>query len=149
MHDVLTLLASARRGLSEPELRGLVSGQPAADDLPAVLRQLRPYLLRRGGLLGFFHGNLGEAVRAYYLDTDDAQRAAHIRLADYFQGQDDWLESLEAQRARARRFPPTPRPANGRKVDELAWLRLQARQWDHLRAPSPTRRSSRPRPRPG
>ena len=101
VHDVLTLLASARRGLSEPELRGLVSGQPAADDLPAVLRQLRPYLLSRGGLLGFFHGNLGEAVRKYYLDTDDAQRAAHIRLADFFEGQDDWLESLEAQRAGA------------------------------------------------
>ncbi len=35
------------------------------------------------------------------------------------------MGSLEEQRARAKRLPPTPRPANVRKVDELPFQLLQ------------------------
>src|SRR5205823_3877569 len=49
-------------------------------------------------------------------------------------GQDCWLEPLEKQRERARTLPPTPRPANARKVDELPWQRLQAQQGEELTA---------------
>src|SRR5205823_3888781 len=61
----------------------------------------------------------------YYLSTDEARSAAHARLAGYFKGQSYFLESLEQQRARAERLPPTPRPANVRKVDELPWQLLE------------------------
>jgi hypothetical protein len=42
VHDVLTLIASARRGLLERELRDLVAGRRDANDLFPILRQLRP-----------------------------------------------------------------------------------------------------------
>ena len=130
VHSVLTLLASARRGLSDRELLDLTEGTEAAiessrGDLFPVIRQLRPYLQHRAELWDFFHRNLYKAVRGGYLADDDARSAAHARLAEYFQSQDYFTESLEEQRARARRLPPTPRPANIRKVDELPWQMLQ------------------------
>jgi len=127
---VLTSLAAARRGLSERELQDLVAGLDGAGDLFAVLRQLRPYLLRRAGLIDFYHRNLFKAVRERYLAAPEQRRQAHARLAGYFAGQDFWLESLEDQQSRADTLPPTPRPANVRKADELPWQLLQAADWD-------------------
>ena len=69
VHDVLTMLAAARRGLSERELQEFLAGYPDAEDLFAVLRQLRANLMIRTGLLGFYHTGLDQAVRRYYLDT--------------------------------------------------------------------------------
>jgi hypothetical protein len=106
VRTVLSLLAAARRGLSERELQDLAGGRAGAEDLFPVLRQLRPYLLSRAGLLDFYHHNLLNAVRQRYLDTSENQRAAHARLANYFHGQGDWLTSLDEQRRRARSLPP-------------------------------------------
>jgi telomerase protein component 1 len=122
--SILTLLASARRGLSERELQELMSSVKGKDDFFPILRQLRPYLLSRGGLQDFYHRNLFKAVRERYLKEPEQQSAGHARLVAYFQAQDYFLESLEEQRARAKRLPPTPRPANIRKVDELPWQLL-------------------------
>jgi len=127
---VLSLLASAGRGLSDRELLELMEGvgtriDQSTSNLFPLLRQLRPYLQHRGELLDFFHRNLAKAVRERYMGTEEARAAAHLRLAEYFAGQDYFLESLEEQRARARRLPPTPRPVNIRKVDELPWQRLE------------------------
>ncbi len=127
---VLTLLASARRGLSDLELLELIEDvgvkvEESATGLFPVLRQLRPYLQHRAALQDFFHRNLYRAVRERYMATAGSQAAAHGRLADYFAGQDNFAESLEEQRARARRLPPTPRPVNTRKVDELPFQRLE------------------------
>lgn len=141
VETVLTLLASARRGLSERELQELVAplspggrgaggeGGDGDDDLFPVLRQLRSYLLSRAGLIDFYHRNLFKAVRERYLAAEEQQRQAHGRLAEYFHAQDYWLESLDDQRGRAKTLPPTPRPANVRKVDELPWQLLQAADW--------------------
>jgi hypothetical protein len=128
--SIVTWLGSARRGLSERELLDLLEGngvkiEDSKSDLFPILRQLRPYLLSRGGLLDFYHRNLYKAVREKHLNTDELQSAAHARLAEYFKKQDYFMESLEEQRARAKRLPPTPRPANVRKVDELPWQLLQ------------------------
>jgi hypothetical protein len=128
--DVLTLLASARHGLSDRELLDLIEGvgtssENSTSNLFPILRQLRPYLQYRAALLDFFHRNLYRAVRERYLTSEETQAAAHTRLAEYFAGQDYFAESLEEQRARARRLPPTPRPVNIRKVDELPWQRLE------------------------
>jgi hypothetical protein len=130
VRDLLSLLASARRGLSDRELLDLLEGAgvdvaSSRSDLFPVLRQLRPYLQHRGPLRDFFHRNLHKAVREMYLASDALRSSAHSRLASYFQQQDDFLESLEEQRARSRRLPPTPRPANVRKVDELPWQLLE------------------------
>lgn len=134
VYEVLSLLASARRGLSDRELLDLIEGASVAitdsdSDLFPILRQLRPYLQHRGELRDYFHRNLFKAVDQQFLPDDAARRAAHSRLATYFAGQDYWLESVEEQRARIQRLPRTRRPANIRKLDELPWQLLQAADW--------------------
>jgi tetratricopeptide (TPR) repeat protein len=106
---VLAALASARRGLSERELQDLVAAA-ASWDLVPVLRQLRPYLLNRAGLIDFYHRNLLEAVRRRYLADSPARREEHARLAAYFAGRD-----LDA-----------------RQVDELPWQLTRAEEWQRL-----------------
>jgi telomerase protein component 1 len=129
---VLRWLGVARRGLSDRELLDLVEGpsvklEDSTSDLFPILRQLRPYLQHRGTLWDFFHRNLDKAVREHadYLRTEESQSDAHARLAKYFGDQHYFLESLDEQRARAKRLPPTPRPANIRKVNELPYQLLQ------------------------
>jgi len=107
----LTYLAVARYGLLERELKELVSNLSGAGDLFAVLRQLRPYLLNREGLLTFYHDNLRIAVISRYIDSNAQQQGAHGRLADYFAGQPFYLPN---------------RVANARKADELPWQLFQA-----------------------
>lgn len=90
---------------------------------------LSPYLAEPaapgGTVLNFYHRQVGEYVREQFLDMPAKRLARLQRLAKYFAEQDYFLESLEEQRARARRLPPTPRPANVRKVDELPWQLLE------------------------
>ena len=77
-------------------------------------------------VMNFYPRQVAEAVAARYLAAEDARLAVHVRLGDYFHKLGYWAESEEAQRARARRLPPTPRPANVRKVVELPHHRLEA-----------------------
>lgn len=106
----------------------------AEDRLPVIVwsrlfADLRPYMTMRRAdgtvVLDFYHRQVGEAVRRRYLTTEDTRVQFHLHLAEYFHGLDYWAESLEAQRARAKRLPPTPRPANVRKVVELPYHRLE------------------------
>jgi WD40 repeat protein len=136
---VFRLLASARDGLSEAELRGLLArtlGQIPESRrngaMEVVLRQVRSCLMRKGALVDFYHRSFWKAVRTRYLPDDTACRAGHAELAVYFHDQDCFLESTEAQRQRAMTVPYTPRPVNLRKVHELPWQRLQAQQWDEV-----------------
>ena len=124
VETVLTLLASARRGLSERELQELVAGLAAADDLFPVLRQLRPYLLSRAGLIDFYHLSLARAVGECYLGSPTKKGVMHARLAEYFRDKPDWQRAARSGDARR---------ANARKADELPWQLLQAEQWDGLR----------------
>jgi tetratricopeptide (TPR) repeat protein len=107
---VLLLLASSRHGLSERELQDLTASLPGKDDLFAVLRQLRPYLLSRAGLLDGYHANVATAIRQRYLHTEAERRAVHLRLADHFAG----------------------REPDERKVAELPWQLAEARAWQRL-----------------
>lgn len=116
VRDALTLLACARRGLSEREMAGLLN---AADVFP-LLRQLRPYLLSRGNLLDFYHRVVTRAVQGRYLKTPESVRTVHHRLADYFGTLPLWLREGER-----------PRP-NVRVVDERPWHALRALQRDVL-----------------
>lgn len=129
---VLVLLASARRGLYEREQQDLVAGLDGADDLFPVLRQLRPYLLARAGLIDFYHRNLRKAVCERYLRSEEQQGRGHARLAEYFNAQDHWQESPEEQQRRAGTSPRTQRPANVRKVDELPWHLLKLSNYQTL-----------------
>ncbi len=129
-------LGVSRHGLSPAELTALLDPGDPLGNVAALLRLLRPYLMRRGELLDFYHGQFREAAGLAYLEGDDTKLKAHTDLAEYFNAQAYWLESLEDQRQRAKRLPPTPRPANVRKVDELPWQRLKQAElsglWDEV-----------------
>ncbi|MDQ3919622.1 MAG: DUF4062 domain-containing protein, partial [Acidobacteriota bacterium] len=116
---VLTLLAAARRGLSESELSEMVADLGSAGDLFPALRQLRPYLLNRAGLIDFYHQSFLNAVRARYLDTAEKLLGAHGRIARYFHAQPFWLDDTAGG----------ARQANTRKVDEVVWQWLKAGRW--------------------
>lgn len=107
--EAMTLLWAARRGLSEPELLEIM------DDLPPLLwaplyLALHDSLVTRSGLLTFFHDFLRQAVHAKYIKKSETEKAAHLRIADYFEHCD----------------------INQRKIEELPWQLVQAEHWEKL-----------------
>jgi tetratricopeptide (TPR) repeat protein len=124
------LLGASRYGLSQRELADLLDAGDPQGNIAALLHLLRPYLMRRGELLNFYHHQFSAAAMDAWLKTDAQRQTAHMQLADYFHSQDNFLESLEDQPVG--RLPATSRPVNVRKVAELPWQRLQAKQWPHL-----------------
>ena len=145
----LGYIATGKNGLTEDEMLDVLSrdkagvvkdfakcspGSPRVDRLPVIVwsrlfADIRPYMTSRRAdgtvVMDFYHLQAGEAVRRRYLATEEARVQAHLHLAEYFAALDFWAESLEAQRARAKRLPPTARPANVRKVVELPYHRLE------------------------
>lgn len=118
---ILGALAASRRGLTEVDLSGLlarnhheVPAEVRDATLQVVLRQLRPYMLRRQAagrmVLGFFHRSLNEAVCLRYLSQSEQQSRRREQIAIYFEAQ-PW-------------FNEKGKPNRG-KVVELPWLRLQ------------------------
>jgi tetratricopeptide (TPR) repeat protein len=111
--DAMTLLWAARRGLTEAELLQALG----KDGEPLPRAQWSPLflaagdsLVSRSGLLTFFHDYLREAVRNAYLPCEESQRAAHLRLADYFE----------------------PQPNSPRQIDELPWQLKESKAWQQL-----------------
>lgn len=118
---VLSSLSAARRGMTERELSELTGGLQGSDELFPVLRQLRPYLMRRDDVLAFFHHDLERAARRRYLGSADDRITTRSQLADYFSGQPDF-------------FKEAPRVPNRRKVEELPFLLLESGQPERLAA---------------
>ena len=123
-----------RTDFSELGIDDLKDVSPDARRLPVIIwsrlyHDMARYLAERSAdattLFSFYHRQVREVVEQKYLQPEDRLRS-HERLAEYFATQNYWAESLEAQRARAKRLPPTPRPANIRKVVELPYHRLEA-----------------------
>jgi WD40 repeat protein len=78
-------LGLSRHGLSPAELTALLDPGDPLGNVAALLRLLRPYLMRRGELLDFYHGQFREAAGAAHLDTPEKQRAAHQSVATCLQ----------------------------------------------------------------
>lgn len=117
---MLRAAGTARRGISEQELRAALGSQVDGGQMFVVLRQLRPYLSIRGTLLSFFHSGLTGAVQRRYLGTDDRRRGAHATMAAFFGAMPDWTPTKSI------------RVPNSRRADELPWQYEQAGQWDQL-----------------
>ena len=79
------LLGASRHGLSHHELADLLDPGDPQGNVAALLHLLRPYLMRRGELLDFYHGQLKDAVGKRYLSDEDERRQAHKAIADYFE----------------------------------------------------------------
>lgn len=80
------LLGTSRYGLSQEELAGLLDPGDPQGNVAALLHLLRPYLMRRGELLDFYHGQFRSAAERACLKDDGPRRAAHAQLAGYFSG---------------------------------------------------------------
>lgn len=95
----VSCLAVSRHGLSQSELAELLApGNPDADNqighdcngnVSALIRLLRPYLMYRGELLHFYHGQFREAVEGEYLNEETEILTAHKELAAYFRRKAD------------------------------------------------------------
>jgi len=109
----VSYLGVSRRGLSHQELVGLIAFGDPQGNVAALERLLRPYLMRRGELVDFFHGQLREAVEREYLDEPHEPLAAHGSLAGYFAAQGY---------------------SNRRTLEELPHHQTRARLWDKLEA---------------
>ncbi len=109
--DAFTLIASARTGLSEPELLALLGdGDPLPHAVWAPLYLASgEALMRRSGRLALAHQPFVTAITDRYLAGDSERRAVHHRLADHFA------------------TDPTPRA-----LVELPWQLRHAAEWGRL-----------------
>jgi hypothetical protein len=82
-------LAVGREGMSEVELVELIAPGDPLGNVAALRSLLRPYLMRRGELLDFFHAQLRAAVEGEYLDEEHEWLEAHRAVADYFRRKAD------------------------------------------------------------
>ncbi len=97
----MSAIRAASHGLTEPELLE-ICGIPQA--LWSPLRMaLDESLVSYGGTLAFSHDEITAAVDRRYLSDAASQRAAHVRLADYFETQPpdgraalEWYYQLDA-----------------------------------------------------
>ena len=81
---LMTLLATSRYGLTTGEITDLVDPGDPLGNVAALLRFLRPHMIRRGDLIDFSHISLRETVRAFYLKEESYSTEAHRELASYF-----------------------------------------------------------------
>jgi hypothetical protein len=119
-------LAIGRSGMSQSELVELIA--PASDgreadaegNVAALQRLLRPYLMQRGELLDFFHGQLREAVEEKYLLQEQQRVAANKSVAEYFKQKTDpaddqtWLGDY------------------ARGLSELPYHQTEGQMWDDV-----------------
>lgn len=67
------LLGASRHGLSQRELADLLDAGDQQGNVAALLHLLRPYLMRRGELLDFYHSQFRQAVQTEFLSADTDQ----------------------------------------------------------------------------
>ena len=115
----LCLLACSRRGLSEAELGTLTRDMQQGDLLFPLLRQLRPYLTRRGNVLNYYYPSLREAVHKRYLKENKEKKQWHRKLADFF-GATHSLGEISS------------RSSELRVLEELPWQLWKAESWSDL-----------------
>jgi tetratricopeptide (TPR) repeat protein len=114
--DALSLIVSARRGLSESELLELLGteGQPLAAALWSPLHlALDHAFTNRDGLIGFSHVYMRQAVERRYLVTPNDRAGLHRRLSEYFH--------------------LLRHDLNPRTIEELPWQLLHMKDWSELR----------------
>jgi hypothetical protein len=91
VRDALSLIWAARLGLAEVELRDLLSRNgdplPMANWLQLYFAGEQLFVIR-SGLIGFAHDHIRRAVEDRYVPGEEARRAVHHQLADYFDSRD-------------------------------------------------------------
>ena len=106
----ISLIWASRAGLEESEIITITGAAPLA--WASLRNGLGDALRDPAGRIAFSHDFLRQAVEARYLETDDAQRTAHLVIADHF-------EQLEP---------------GARQAEELPYQLGSAQAWDRLAA---------------
>ncbi|QTA93947.1 Tetratricopeptide repeat-containing protein [Desulfonema magnum] len=90
VREAFSLLWAARRGLTENELLDLLEiPQVIWSPLFVAIQDAQEALVsRKGGLLNFFHDYMRQAAERRYLSDHEVRKAAHLRLADFFEKQE-------------------------------------------------------------
>ena len=88
-----SLVDLSRSGLAENELLELTGASRL--DLSRLLFGFDYHMVRREGLLDFFHAYLRAAAHSRYLAEDEKRLALRRQIADYFKGQPPGLRSGE------------------------------------------------------
>jgi len=115
LDSILSLIWASRRGLGETEI--LEISLINRLQLSHVLLALEFQLMRRTGLLDFYHAHLRSAVEQRYFASKvgqgnkSAYQKTHLQLAEYFKGQE----------------------ISERKADELPWQYEQASEFNLLK----------------
>ncbi|MEI7899956.1 MAG: ATP-binding protein [bacterium] len=110
----VSLLGVSRHGLSQQELVDLLSPGDPQGNVAALGQLLRPYLMQRGELLDFYHGQFREAAATSYLPSESQRLAAHEQLAAYFH-----------QKA-------APMGSDKRSLTEMAFQMARSQLWQTL-----------------
>jgi len=110
--EVLSLLYISRDGLSENNLLEIMEQKFEVDRYKfyPMLLALEEHLVNRGGLYGFFHGYIKEAVKEYCLANDGLENLYRYELVDYFE----------------------KRYIDGQRVRELPYLLFELQDRDRL-----------------
>lgn len=114
------LLGASRYGLSQRELSNLLDAGDPQGNVATLLYLLRPYLMRRGELLDFYHRQFRAATAQAWLHTDAQRQAAHRRLADYFRDHADPEKDRSWKGESQRPFLELPFHLSRVSPDELA-----------------------------
>lgn len=104
----MQFLWGARHGLSEQELGDLTKANKT--DVGRLIQALDYHLMRRDGLLTFFHNHLREAAHQRYVQTPKLEQGTHNILGSYFALQ----------------------PIGSRRQEEEPWQWQEANAWDAL-----------------
>jgi hypothetical protein len=79
-----SFLGISQHGLSQQELIELLEKGDPEGNVSALLYILRPYLMRRGELIDFYHNQFRQAAKDSWLESVEQRQAAHKSLALYF-----------------------------------------------------------------
>jgi telomerase protein component 1 len=115
-------IAISRAGMAEWELAELAGD--SSGNTAALSRLLRPYLMYRGELLDFFHGQIREAAAGIYVGEEQNRIDAHRLVADLLAKHAD--PHGDGTWAGAPDYP--------RGVSELPYHLTEGQTWDKLTA---------------
>lgn len=108
VRQVVSLLCVSRNGLTYSALIALVDPGDPKGNVAALLRLLRPYLMRRGELIDFYHDQFRKAVKRIFLESESDRVTAHRSLATYFLNQADSIGDGSWNKAAHRALTEAP-----------------------------------------
>jgi len=133
VREVLSLIWASRSGLSEEDLESLTGISRLK--LSTLLLGMDYHLVRRDGLLNFFHDYLRRAVEKRWVHDASIRRQSHLRLAEFFEQQElSRRSALEVMWGYAHSAEHHRQAEYLGRIDVLTLLYHGAGEWEVLSA---------------